>query len=148
MLEASLRRQGLAGRLHQAQAPALWPQAAGPELARHTRAIEVRDGTLWVAVRSSAWAAQMAFFRSDLLARLNERLGPPGLRGLHFRVGLPREDDAGEAGATAPVRLPPPLPAEVAEVEQAAAQVADPEVRRAWRRVLLSALIRRRRLGG
>jgi hypothetical protein len=144
-LAASLRRLGVDGRLAQARATTVWTEVVGAELARHARAVEVRDGILRVAVRSSAWSTQLSFFRSDLLRRLNDRLGPPGLRGLQFQIGPTRdvqhEETAGQRRAAGPTA------AQLAQVEAAAAAVEDPQVRRAWRRALLAAVARRCRLG-
>jgi hypothetical protein len=146
-LRASLRRLGLDGRLEQARAVVIWPEVVGPELARHARAVEVSGGVLRVAVRSSAWAAQLSFFRSDLVRRLNERLGPPGVLGLRFSVGFAQAGIGGEGGSGPGRRqAAEPTAADRVRVEEAAAAVADPDVRRALRRALLAAVARRRRL--
>lgn len=150
-MEALLRRAGLAGRLHQAQAVIVWAEVVGQELASHTRALDVRDGVLRVAVRSSAWSAQLSFLRSDLLERLNARVGAPGLSAIRFTigsVGSVTEFDVRNGPAVSTSRSVQLSGADLMEIDAVAARVSDPEMRSAWRRMLVAAVARRRRLGG
>ena len=75
-LGAALRRylneQGLAKRVGQASALEAWPGAVGPAVAAATKPLVVTsDGTLIVAVRSSAWMNELSLMERDLLEALN-----------------------------------------------------------------------------
>lgn len=75
-LGAALRRfldqQGLAKRVGQATALDAWPRVVGPAVAAATKPLSVTsDGTLLVAVRSSAWMNELALMERELLEALN-----------------------------------------------------------------------------
>lgn len=86
-LEQLLNRLGLRARLAQQMVVHSWSQVAGREIARRTRALDLRRGTLLVRVESSVWAAQLAFFKAELIRRLNERAGAPVVRDIRWVVG-------------------------------------------------------------
>lgn len=131
--------------MRQSQAVFLWADVAGKELARHTAALEVNDGVLVVAVRSSVWAGQLGFMRSELLSGLNARLGERSVRDIRFRVGLPH------ARGGSPSALPAGRPELTREDEEAisaaSSGVSDADLRNAWSRALRAAVRRSRRLG-
>ena len=63
-----------------------WPRAVGPRLARRTRAVEFRDGTLLVEVEGSAWMHELGFLTRDLRRRINDRLGADVVREVRLRM--------------------------------------------------------------
>ncbi len=68
------------------QAVAAWPRLVGPRIARHTRAVSFRDGTLHVEVEGSAWMQELGYLSRDLVRRINLELGTDDIRELRFRV--------------------------------------------------------------
>jgi len=76
---------GVADRLAEARLLAAWPQVAGPAAAR-TRAEEIEDAVLHVAVESSGWLHRLTLEEGALLARC--RVVVPGvtLRAIRFRL--------------------------------------------------------------
>jgi len=70
-----LRGLGLEDGLRGWRAVEAWPETVGPSLARRTRAVEYRDGTLVVEVDGSAWMHEMSLLKRELMQRLNARLG-------------------------------------------------------------------------
>lgn len=48
-----------------------WEDLVGQPVATHVRPLKIDRGTLVVEVDDPAWATQMKFLESDLLARLN-----------------------------------------------------------------------------
>lgn len=86
-LDAALAALGLREASRRHRALALWSEVVGEGLAAHARAAAVRGGTLEVAVSDSAWANQIALMKSELLERLNLRLGAPLLSDLRVRIG-------------------------------------------------------------
>jgi predicted nucleic acid-binding Zn ribbon protein len=71
-LKRFLDSQGLAKRVGQATALEAWPTVVGPAVAAAARPLSVAsDGTLLVAVRSSAWMNELSLMERDLLEALN-----------------------------------------------------------------------------
>ena len=71
-LKRFLENPGLAKRVGQATALEAWPSVVGPAVAAAAKPISVTsDGTLLVAVRSSAWMNELSLMERDLLEALN-----------------------------------------------------------------------------
>lgn len=86
VLSRVLRQTGLEAEVRGWQAVQDWEELVGPRLARHTKAVGFREGTLRVEVEGSAWMHEMGFLKRDLIRRLNERLGDALVRDLRFMV--------------------------------------------------------------
>ena len=94
LLEGVLEDLGVAGKVHECQALLAWESVAGPQLARHARAMRVLRGRLQLAVPSAVWRAHLSFSKQQLVERINQRLGRRVIRDLIF-VNRPIEDRAG-----------------------------------------------------
>lgn len=141
MLATVLDNAGLSTRLRQQRAVSLWPQVAGREVAVRTRALTVRDGILWVAVRNAAWAGQLAFLRTELMERLSQAGAP--VKGIFFRVGPGTEAETDPEPRRAPTDAPR-TQAQEKEIARLAQCVSDERVARAWRGVVKAGLRRSR----
>ena len=75
ILPALFEQLGLARTAEGWRAVSDWPAVAGPRLARHTRAVSFRDGTLAVEVEGSAWMHELGFLKRELVRNLNRHLG-------------------------------------------------------------------------
>lgn len=64
---------------------ARWDELVGDQIAAHARPVALRDGAVVVAVDDPAWASQLQWLESDLLARLGEATDEPVTR-LEVRV--------------------------------------------------------------
>lgn len=62
-----LRRLELDRVVEEERAIGKWPSAAGPETARHSQAVAIKDGTLLVAVDSPVWMTQLTYLKPQLL---------------------------------------------------------------------------------
>ena len=71
LLPKFLERKGLAAKVEAASVVPEWPTLVGPGIAAVTQPIRVSDGTLIVAVRSSAWLMELNMMKADLMRRLN-----------------------------------------------------------------------------
>ena len=80
ILPALFEQLGLARTAEGWRAVSDWPAVAGPRLARHTRAVSFRDGTLAVEVEGSAWMHELGFLKRDLVRNLNRHLGTDVVR--------------------------------------------------------------------
>ena len=75
LLEGVLEDLGAAGKVRECQALLAWESVAGPQLARHARAMRVRRGRLQLAVPSAVWRTHLSFSKQQLVERINQRLG-------------------------------------------------------------------------
>jgi hypothetical protein len=117
-----------------------WPQAVGHAIAANAWPARVaRDGTLHVAVSSSAWAFELTQLEATIRARLAEHLeteAPPLLR---FAPG-PLPEPGGEGVETSARSVPNPTPADLEAGERIAASIADPALREAVARAAAASL--------
>jgi predicted nucleic acid-binding Zn ribbon protein len=79
------RLPGMADCLAEAWLVAAWPEVAGPAAAR-TRAQEIEDGVLHVAVESSGWLHRLTLEEPALLARCRALAPRLALRGIRFHL--------------------------------------------------------------
>lgn len=150
VLEKLATALGLKARLEKEMVLLAWPAAVGKDIARNTRAQELRGGVLIVGVRTSAWANQLAFLKDDMIRKLNERAKAVVVRDIRWVNGLGNcgrglESDHRNAHDPA-IDDHPAIPLTAKEFEQAealAAHVADEPLRGAWRQFITGELSRR-----
>jgi predicted nucleic acid-binding Zn ribbon protein len=82
LLGSLIAELGIEGKLAECRAQLAWEEVAGPSLARHARALRVRNGRLEVAVPSAVWRSQLSFMQQDIILRLNELAGSPVIKEL------------------------------------------------------------------
>ena len=71
-LRRYLEQSGFAARVGQVSVLEEWPALVGAGVAEVTTPLSVSaDGTLFVAVRSSAWMAELSLMEREILAALN-----------------------------------------------------------------------------
>jgi hypothetical protein len=106
-----------------------WPVAVGSDLARRTQLVALDDGILRVKVSDARWQRTLLRMRAEILVRLRGVAAGAAPRGLGFVVGaLATAPEPPPAGPPDVLPDVPPAPAPRAVVEAAAA-IADPEVR-------------------
>jgi len=64
-----------------------WPRAAGPAIAAVARPVGERDGVLEVLCEAAVWAAEIELLGGQIVAALNELLGPGTISALRCRTG-------------------------------------------------------------
>jgi len=69
---------------------AQWSEIVGEQIAAHCRPLGIRAGVLELEVDSPVWSQQLQLRKTDLLAKLEEHLGPDAPRELRFQVGYAR----------------------------------------------------------
>lgn len=70
-----------------ARVGACWPELVGETLLEHSRPAAMKGRTLLVHVHSSVWLQEMRFLKTDLIDRINQSAGPPGVKDIKFKVG-------------------------------------------------------------
>lgn len=121
---------------------AAWPRLVGEQIARNAWPARLkRDGTLHVAVSSSAWAFELAQLSPQLLDRLREDLGEGAPAALRFAPGkipeLPVEEDEGVARA--PLE---PSAEQSAEAAELASPIGDDKLRKVVAKAAAASLAR------
>ena len=71
MLARFLDRAGLSAKVEAASALTDWAPRVGPQIAAVTEALRVSEGTLFVAVSTSAWLMELNLMKGDLMRHLN-----------------------------------------------------------------------------
>jgi predicted nucleic acid-binding Zn ribbon protein len=88
VLAEYLKAAGLADRVEQAAVIPEWPRLVGREIAAVTEPMLITsDGTLFVAVASSPWMAELTLMEPTLLAALNAHRGErPAVNKIRYRM--------------------------------------------------------------
>ena len=77
-----LRNAGLQKRFEEYRAVEAWEQVVGGAVAEQAQATGIRDGVLFVDVKSSVWMQELQLLRGDIIERLNAHLGEPFVRSM------------------------------------------------------------------
>jgi predicted nucleic acid-binding Zn ribbon protein len=149
LLRGVMRRHNLERRVRQRAAMDLWPQVVGPDIARNSWALTVRDGVLHVGVANHAWAQTLHLMRVAITQALNAAAGEEVLRDIRVSVTErarhphPRARPAGDTPRTSE---PPSLTRDQQrQVRDLTARIEDPALRAKVRRAV-AGLLRLRRL--
>ncbi|HEY8483598.1 MAG TPA: DUF721 domain-containing protein [Longimicrobiales bacterium] len=90
VLQRFLEESGLAERLDEARVVPEWARRVGERVAAVATPVRVSNGTLFVAVRSSAWLMELKLMEKEILRRLNADEGDG--------AGAGQPTDEGSAG--------------------------------------------------
>ena len=71
VLARFLERTGMASRVEAAAVIPEWAERVGPAIAAVTEPLRVSDGTLVVAVSTSAWMMELNLMKAELMRHLN-----------------------------------------------------------------------------
>lgn len=71
LLTRFLDRSGMGPKIEAAAVIPEWADRVGPAIAAVTEPIRVSDGTLFVAVRNSAWMMELNLMKADLMRHVN-----------------------------------------------------------------------------
>jgi len=63
-----------------------WPKIVGETLAAHSRPVSLDGTSLVIAVDESAWATQVRYLETELIARITEVVGGPPVHSIEVRV--------------------------------------------------------------
>jgi predicted nucleic acid-binding Zn ribbon protein len=83
-------------------ARAAWPVAVGPRIAAHAAAAGLEGNRLVVEVEDAVWQRQLQTLAPQILARLEQVVGPGLVGGLTFRPMRPRRMPQREERAARP----------------------------------------------
>jgi predicted nucleic acid-binding Zn ribbon protein len=87
LLASYLASSGLAARVEQAAVIPEWATLVGPQIAAVTEPLLITaDGTMFVAVASSPWMAELSLMERQLLAALNRIPGRAAVTKIRYRI--------------------------------------------------------------
>jgi predicted nucleic acid-binding Zn ribbon protein len=72
---------------HLARILDVWSLAVGESIARNAKPGEIRGKNLVVYVTNSTWLHQLRFMKTDMIAKLNQRLGSSLVSEIRFKIG-------------------------------------------------------------
>lgn len=84
ILVSYLRENGLEKTMLEHRLIQLWPEAMGEQVARLTGKIEIRNGVLYVSIRSASLRTQLFECRSDVVKKLNQVAGGDVIQDIRF----------------------------------------------------------------
>jgi len=144
ILRQAARMLGVERAAYAALIAEMWPEVVGREAAAHSRPVGLRAGVLLADAEGPMWAQDLSARRARIAAELNRRLAGAVVKEIRFRQVPP---GPARAGAQTPPTVVErePSPEDLAAAERASAQIADPEVREAARKAMVSQLVWRKR---
>ena len=96
VLGALAGRRGWRRRLEGARIHDAWTGIAGEQLAAHTEPVRLHGGVLVLRAESSAWATQVRYLVTDLMARANDVLGEGQVTTVQIVVGALGQDEGSD----------------------------------------------------
>jgi predicted nucleic acid-binding Zn ribbon protein len=87
LLAGVLEQAGIAERVEQAAVVPEWAQLVGAQIAAVAEPLMITaDGTLFVAVRTNAWATELSLMEPELLRALNVKEGRAPVRKIRYQL--------------------------------------------------------------
>ncbi len=136
VLEQSLKRLQLSGRLTEYGVWPIWNETVGDAIARNAQPEKIRNGTLFVKVTSPVWMQQLQYMKGMITEKLNGRLGSVVVKNIFFVVGTLENPSPPKTVRPAhPARIPHEAKLEEKDLDS----IKDPDLRQAFRKLLAAA---------
>lgn len=84
ILKRFFKSIGVEERLEENLAFAYWDSVVGEEIASHTDPERIVKGTVMVKVDNDVWRNELAFFKHEIIKRLNDRIGKRIIQEIKF----------------------------------------------------------------
>jgi len=95
ILSEALKQRRLEKRTKQEVAAGKWADVVGERAAAASRPEAIRDGILFVACKSAAWAQELTLLKDRVVQELNKRAGSKVITDVRFSgSGLPKSSEA------------------------------------------------------
>jgi hypothetical protein len=146
-LPAILKASGAAPEVAEAACAAAWKHVVGEALSSHAVPIRLQDQTLVVAVADELWKRQLESMRGHLLFKLNSALGQALVKTLELRID-PRTIELERARRARTEKARSTDYQVPADLLNAAAGIADVDLRRAFLGAATSCVKRVEKAGG
>jgi len=70
-----IKELGIDTKIKHYEALSIWSNVVGERIARVTEPERIVDGKLFIKVRNDAWRNELLYMKSDLISRVNMKLG-------------------------------------------------------------------------
>ncbi len=84
-LSSLLKSLGIERKVKEHEALARWPEVVGAKVADICEPERVKDGILFVKVKSSSWRNELFLLKAEILERLNRTIGAQIIQDIRFR---------------------------------------------------------------
>lgn len=84
LVNQSMDQLGLQHKILQYKAVEKWNDVVGPQIAASTIVDKVRDGHIFVCCKSSTWANELSFHKTNIIKRLNKEVGREVIKDIMF----------------------------------------------------------------
>jgi len=85
--ELILRRPEFKKKVREAESFLVWDEVLKSDILKNTRPSRIRDGVLFVETTTSSWANELNFLKSDIISKINGRLGDAVIKDIYFHTG-------------------------------------------------------------
>jgi len=75
VLNNLIKDLGIEEKIDENKAIAIWPEIVGTNVSCNSEVEIVKDGILFVKVKSDVWRNELIFLKFDLIKKLNEKIG-------------------------------------------------------------------------
>jgi len=69
----------------------LWDDVVDSKIQKHTRALKLQRGALYVIVDNAIWAQELNFFKQEIMEKINGKAGRKIVKDIRFKVGGVKE---------------------------------------------------------
>ena len=145
ILEKTLKKMSLDGKLKQHKAINVWDSVVGEHVSRHAQPEFIRNKILFVRVSSPPWMQQLSYMSRGIVEALNETVGTPIVEEIRFKLG--EVDPQGNPSPTASRSSHPTPPLDkrmTRKIEKTLSPIRDRETREILGRMILRGLHRRK----
>ncbi|HKI82824.1 MAG TPA: DUF721 domain-containing protein [Candidatus Krumholzibacteria bacterium] len=87
LMEQVLANGPLRQGLKEQEILASWNEVVGNEIAKHSEAIALKDGVLWVRTEGSVWAQELSLLMPRIREEFEKKLGKGSVREVRFHTG-------------------------------------------------------------
>jgi predicted nucleic acid-binding Zn ribbon protein len=84
ILQSMLKETGLEKKVREYAALAEWDKIVGATIAEQTTPQDIKGGVLFIQVKNAAWRSQLAFFKDDIIQKVNAHAGRKIVRSIFF----------------------------------------------------------------
>lgn len=75
---------GLSSKMHELKILNLWDECVGESISRFSNPVELKKHKLFVKAENAAWRYELSLKKTDIINKLNERLGKKLIREIVF----------------------------------------------------------------
>jgi predicted nucleic acid-binding Zn ribbon protein len=91
LISGSLKKHNLEQKARERSALSVRSEIVGPRISKATKAEQIRDGILFVGCRTATWANELTFLKTDIMGKLNKRLGGQYVKDIRFSTRSPKQ---------------------------------------------------------